>query len=90
MFNTNLYLFLKYIRIELAPKIHQLESIYNKYKFESPLNFIMVKSDFKRFYESFVEAKLSLFYSLEMHKDSMFALRTEQPKIVVSAEGSDR
>ena len=50
----------------------------------------MVKSDFKRFYESFVEAKLSLFYSLEMHKDSMFALRTEQPKIVVSAEGSDR
>ena len=34
----------------------------------------MVKSDFKRFYESFVEAKLSLLYSLELHKDAMFSI----------------
>jgi hypothetical protein len=50
----------------------------------------MVKSDFKRFYESFMEAKISLFYSLEMHKDSLFALRTEHPAIVASPEGSER
>lgn len=35
----------------------------------------MVNSDFKRFYESFTQAKLSLLYSLELHKDSMFALK---------------
>ena len=53
----------------------QLNQVFNKYKFDSPLNFIMVNSDFKRFYESFTQAKMSLLYSLELHKDSMFALK---------------
>lgn len=34
----------------------------------------MVKSDFKKFYEDFTEAKLSLLYSLELHRDSLFSL----------------
>ena len=52
----------------------KLHNIFYKYKFDSPLNFIMIKSDFKRFYESFTQARLSLLYSLELHKDSLFSL----------------
>ena len=55
-----------------ATQIKKLQEVFYKYTFESPLNFIMVKSDFKRFYESFSQARLSLLYSLELHKDSMF------------------
>lgn len=76
MFKSNLDQFLnRYLRGDLAPKLKQLNQVFNKYKFDSPLNFIMVNSDFKRFYESFTQAKLSLLYSLELHKDSMFALK---------------
>jgi hypothetical protein len=56
----------------------RLQDTYYEYKFDSPLNFLMVKSDFKNFYESFTQAKLSLLYSLELHKDSMFAIQTEK------------
>ncbi len=76
MFKSNLDQFLnRYLRGDLAPKLKKLNEVFNKYKFDSPLNFIMVNSDFKRFYESFTQAKLSLLYSLELHKDSMFALK---------------
>jgi hypothetical protein len=54
MFKSNLDQFLnRYLRGDLAPKLKKLNEVFNKYKFDSPLNFIMVNSDFKRFYESF-------------------------------------
>jgi hypothetical protein len=52
--------------------------VFYKYTFESPLNFIMIKSDFKRFFESFTQARLSLLYSLELHKDAIFTLSRER------------
>ena len=72
MFRDNLADFMYYLKNDLAEHMHELEEVFYHHSFESPLNFIMVRSDFKRFYESFVEAKLSLLYSLELHKDSMF------------------
>jgi len=30
-----------------------LQNVLYQFKFESPLDFIMIKSDFKKFYESF-------------------------------------
>ena len=53
MFRRNLTAFTNYLEIELAPKIEHLQDIFYKYKFDSPLNFIMIKSDFKMFFESF-------------------------------------
>lgn len=58
--------------------MERLQETYYQYRFDSPLNFIMVKSDFKSFFESFTQAKLSLLYSLELHKDSMFAIQTQR------------
>ena len=74
MFAKNLTTFTNYLGIDFAPKIEHLQHSFYKYKFESPLNFIMVKADFKRFFESFTQARLSLLYSLEMHKDAIFTL----------------
>ena len=48
--------------------------MFYQYTFDSPLNFIMIKSDFKRFYESFTQARLSLLYSLNLHLDAKFTL----------------
>lgn len=53
MFNQNLSSFKLYLSNEFAPKIKELQAIFYRYTFDSPLNFIMIKSDFKRFYESF-------------------------------------
>ena len=74
MFKQNMFTFKKYLQDDLSPKILHLDKIFFKHKFESPLDFIMIKSDFKRFFESFTQARLSLLYSLELHKDSMFTL----------------
>ena len=72
MFHGNLIQFLDYLYDELAPKLMILREVLYKYSFESPLDFIMIKSDFKRFFESFTQARLSMLYSLELHKDSIF------------------
>jgi len=41
----------------------------------------MIKSDFKRFYESFTQARLNLLYSLELHKDSLFTIEAKRQQI---------
>ena len=74
MFKGNLTTFTRFLSEDFSPKIKKLHDVFYKYKFDSPLNFIMIKSDFKRFYESFTQARLSLLYSLELHKDSLFQL----------------
>ena len=72
MFKHKFVGFLKYIGEDLAPKVNMLHQTFYRYKFESPLDFIMIKSDFKRFYESFTQARLSMLYSLHIHKDTVF------------------
>jgi len=86
MFKQNFTSFIRYLHEDLAPKIDNLQKIFYKHKFESPLDFIMIKSDFKRFYESFTQARLSLLYSLELHKDSLFTLNKgrEQNQLALS------
>lgn len=74
MFKMKFVGFLKYLSDDLAPKVKMLQQVFYRYKFESPLDFIMIKSDFKRFYESFTQARLSMLYSLHIHKDSLFQL----------------
>ena len=74
MFKNNMQIFKKYLQDDLSPKILNLDKVFFKHNFDSPLDFIMIKSDFKRFFESFTQARLSLLYSLELHKDSMFTL----------------
>lgn len=73
------------MRGELSEKIAELHEVYDKHSFESPLNFIMVKSDFKQFLESFSQAKLSLLYSLELHKDAIFSLKAGSKTLDLSA-----
>lgn len=53
MFNENIVTFRKYLSDDLSPKISKLQDTFFKYDFDSPLDFIMIKSDFKRFFESF-------------------------------------
>ena len=53
MFKQNFTTFLRYLHEDLAPKVLHLRNVFFKHKFESPLDFIMIKSDFKKFYESF-------------------------------------
>lgn len=69
-----MHTFKKYLADDLSPKVAELQKVFFKYSFDSPLDFIMIKSDFKRFFESFTQARLSLLYSLELHKDSIFTL----------------
>ena len=85
MFGTDISRFLLYLRGELSGKIAELHEVYDKHSFESPLNFIMVKSDFKQFLESFSQAKLSLLYSLELHKDAIFSLKAGSKTLDLSA-----
>jgi len=75
MLTENIRVFKKYLGDDLAPKILELNKVFFKYQFDSPLDFIMIKSDFKRFFESFTQARLSLLYSLELHKDSIFTIQ---------------
>lgn len=77
----NLPPFLSFLKGDLAPKIHRLHEVYEKHSFDSPLNFIMVKQDFKRFYEDFMEARLSLLYALELHKDTMFFIDVDEGRL---------
>jgi hypothetical protein len=42
MFNQNLTSFKLYLTNEFAPKIYELQSIFYRYTFESPLNFLMI------------------------------------------------
>ena len=53
MFNSNIQVFKKYLSEDLSPKVAELQKVFFKYQFDSPLDFIMIKSDFKRFFESF-------------------------------------
>lgn len=53
MFNSNIQVFKKYLSDDLSPKVAELQKVFFKYQFDSPLDFIMIKSDFKRFFESF-------------------------------------
>ena len=53
MFNDNIRAFKSYLGDDLAPKIAELNKVFFKYQFDSPLDFLMVKSDFKKFFESF-------------------------------------
>ena len=67
-------MFTRYLEEDLAQKVTSLNSTFNVHQFTSPLDFIMIKSDFKRFFESFTQARLSLLYSMEIHKSSIFIL----------------
>jgi hypothetical protein len=44
------------------------------YQFESPLNFLMMKADFKEFVESFFQAEALLKYALQFYTDSLFTI----------------
>lgn len=84
MFKTNLAQFRGFVNIDFAPKIARMQKVFYEYKFESPLNFIMIKSDFKKFYESFTQARLSMLYSLEIHKDALFTLSKQRQENEIS------
>jgi hypothetical protein len=44
------------------------------YTFESPLNFLMLRSDFKDFLESFYQSEALLQYALNFYIDSLFTV----------------
>lgn len=43
--------------------------------FESPMNYLMVKSDFKKFLEHFYQARALFRYAYKFQVDSMFTIR---------------
>lgn len=53
MFSKNLVAFTNYLKDDLAIKVSDLKETFFLHSFDSPLDFIMIKSDFKRFFESF-------------------------------------
>ena len=53
MFAHSLPQFLHYLQVEYFPTIQMFKKETDTYKFESPLNFLMMRSDFKEFLESF-------------------------------------
>jgi len=74
---------------ELIPKMVQLcknamkvveGENHEELGFESPLNFIMVQSDFRRFSEHFYQAEWMIKYSLIYLMDSLFTLNEVQAK----------
>jgi hypothetical protein len=60
MFNQTIPGFLDYLRTVYFPKITQLKFDTSVYQFESPLNFLMMRTDFKEFLESFYQAEILL------------------------------
>jgi hypothetical protein len=74
MFSITLPKFLAFLRTEYFPKITQFKFDSNIFQFESPLNFLMMKTDFKEFVESFFQAEALLKYALSFYTDSLFTI----------------
>ena len=77
MFEKSLSHFLLFLRREYFPKVTQLKFEASVYKFESPLNFLMLKTDFKKFIEHFYQAQSLLSYALMFQMDALFTLKSE-------------
>ena len=74
MFRQSLPSLFLFLQTDYFPKITQFKFESSVYQFESPLNFLMLRSDFKEFLESFYQAEALLHYALSFHIDSMFTL----------------
>ncbi len=64
-----------FLKKEYFPKVNQFKFESSIFKFESPLNFLMIKSDFREFLRSFYQISSLLQYSLKFHIDSMFSVK---------------
>jgi len=53
MFSRQIPGLLLFLRAEFFPRIASFKNQTDNYKFESPLNFLMLRSDLKEFLESF-------------------------------------
>ena len=60
------------------PKVTTLKFEASVYKFESPLNFLMQRTDFREFLESFYQAESLLQYALHFQLANMFAIETSE------------
>ena len=81
MFVQTLPPFLAFLRTEYFPKVTQFKFESSVYTFESPLNFLMLRSDFKEFLESFHQAEALLHYALQFQIASLFTLKVEEDQI---------
>jgi len=74
MFSRQLPNFLLFLRSEYFPRIASFRNQSLTYKFESPLNFLMLRSDLKEFLESFFQVESMIKYALRFHIQSMFTI----------------
>ena len=67
--------FMFFLRKEYFPRVNQFKFESSIYTFESALNFLMIKSDFRQFLRHFYQIESLLQYALKIHIESMFAIR---------------
>ncbi|TNV83585.1 hypothetical protein FGO68_gene14400 [Halteria grandinella] len=80
MFQKSISPFLIFLRTEYFPRIAQFKKEAITYQFESPLNFLMMRSDLREFLSSFFQAESLLKYALKFHLNSMFTLTAFEDK----------
>eukprot|EP00347_Sterkiella_histriomuscorum_P003954 403362298 len=73
---------LQYIlKTEYFPKVTHFKFESSVYQFESPLNFLMIKSDFREFLRNFYQIESLLQYSLRVYIDAIFSISLQEDKI---------
>ncbi len=80
LFSVTLPKMLTFLKIDYFPLISQFKFDSSVYQFESPLNFLMMRADFKEFVESFFQAEALLKYALQFYTDSLFTINIAEDR----------
>lgn len=65
---------MNFFKNDYFPKVTLFKFESSIFQFESPLNFLMLRSDFKEFLEAFYQAESLLSYSLKFFVESLFTI----------------
>ncbi len=80
VFTESIPKFLKFLKIDYFPQVTLFKFESSVFQFESPLNFLMLRTDFKEFLEAFYQAESLLSYSLKFYIDSLFTIQLEEDR----------
>ena len=64
----------EYLQETVLPELNKFKRSLSKFRFKSPLNFIMVEEDFHRFYQMYYHAKSLTKYTTNFITDRSFSL----------------
>ena len=69
---------LRFLSVDYFPKVTTLKFEASVYKFDSPLNFLMLRTDFKEFLEAFYQAESLLKYALQLQIANLFTVEVRE------------